>query len=41
MPTVARVWRVYGMKDRDVVRAYRIVERHTDAIRKMWSVIRG
>ena len=37
----ASVWRVHGMKDRDVVRAYRIVERHADAIRKVWSEIHG
>ena len=31
-----RVWRVYGMKDRDVVRAFRIVEEHHTEIVKAW-----
>jgi len=34
-----RVWAVYDMKDRDVVRAFRLVERYHDRILHAWRVI--
>lgn len=37
----ARVWKVYGLTSRDVVRAYRLVERHETEIRAMWRQIHG
>lgn len=36
-----RVWAVYGMKARDVLRAYRLVERHHDVLLAAWSEIHG
>jgi hypothetical protein len=36
-----RVWAVYDMKDRDVVRAFRLVERHHDRILEAWRAIHG
>ena len=37
----AKVWAVYGMKDRDVVRAFRLVERHLEEIQRAWREIHG
>jgi hypothetical protein len=37
----AKVWAVYGMKDRDVVRAFRLVERHREEIQRAWREIHG
>ena len=34
-----RVWAVYDMKDRDVVLASRLVERHHEAILQAWRAI--
>ena len=34
-----RVWAVYGMKDREVLRAYRLVERHHDMLMQAWRAI--
>lgn len=36
-----RVWRVYEMRDRDVVRAFRLVERHHTRILRMWRRLHG
>lgn len=36
-----KVWAVYGMKDRDVLRAYRLVERHQTTILAAWRRIHG
>ena len=36
-----KVWRVYDMKDRDVLKAYRIVEKHHERIRQAWRAIHG
>lgn len=36
-----RVWAVYGMKDRDVLRAWRLVERHQVAILAAWRRVHG
>ncbi len=36
-----KVWAVYGMNSQDVVRAYRLVERHADLIRTKWKEIHG
>ena len=30
------VWAVYGMKTRDVLRAYRLVEKYDERIRQTW-----
>lgn len=35
------VWAVYGMKDRGVVKAYRLVEKHQALIRKAWRMMHG
>ena len=37
----ARIWTVYGMKDRDVLRAFRLVERHHSEILATWWRIHG
>ena len=33
------VWQVFGMRDRDVVRAFRLVEEHHAAIAHAWRTI--
>ena len=35
------VWKVFGMSSRDVLRAYRLVERHHVAIEAAWRKIHG
>ena len=35
------VWAVYGMKGPDVVRAFRLVERHHSLIEAAWRRIHG
>lgn len=35
------VWAVYGMKDREVVTAYRLVEKYDTAIRAAWRRMHG
>jgi len=37
----AEVWCVYNMRDRDVVRAYHLVEQHHDLILAAWRKIHG
>lgn len=40
--TPQEVWAVYGgMKERDVIRAYRIVEKHQAQIRNAWRMMHG
>ena len=39
--TPPKVWRVYDMKDRDVLKAYRIVEKHHERIQQAWRAIHG
>jgi hypothetical protein len=34
-----RLWRVYDMKDRDVIAAFRIVEEHHDRSMEAWERI--
>jgi hypothetical protein len=34
-----KVWAVYNMKDRDVLRAYRLVEEHHDVLMQAWRAI--
>lgn len=36
-----KVWAVYDMKDRDVVRAYRLVEQHHEMILEVWRRMHG
>lgn len=36
-----RVWRVYGMRDRDVVSAFRIVKANHARIMKAWRRLHG
>ncbi|MGH7533295.1 MAG: DUF4160 domain-containing protein [Gemmatimonadales bacterium] len=36
-----QVWAVYGMRARDVLRAYRLVEAHHDVILATWRRIHG
>ncbi len=40
-PESPGVWAVYGMQDRDVVRAFRIVEQHLERIRQTWRELHG
>jgi hypothetical protein len=35
------VWAVYGMNARDVLKAYRIVEREHERIRQAWEALHG
>ena len=35
------VWAVYGMKTRDVLKAYRIVKREHERIRQAWEALHG
>ena len=35
------VWAVYGMQERDVVRAFRVVEQHLEQIRQAWRKLHG
>ena len=35
------VWAVYGMKDRDVLAAYRLVEKYDAVIRETWRRMHG
>ena len=35
------VWAVYEMKDRDVVKAFRIVEQNQDALLDAWRALHG
>lgn len=37
----AKVWSVYNMRDRDVLRAYRLVERHHELILAAWRRLHG
>lgn len=39
--TPVKIWAVYNMKSRDVLRAYRLVERHHDLLMKAWRVMHG
>ena len=39
--TPPKVWRVYDMKDRDVLKAYRTVEKHHASILRAWRAIHG
>ena len=36
-----RVWTVHGMRNADVIRAYRLVEEHEDVLRAAWERIHG
>jgi hypothetical protein len=35
------IWAVYGMKNRDVFRAYQLVEKHELSIREEWRRLHG
>lgn len=35
------VWAVYGMKERDVIAAYHLVEKYDSAIRTVWRSMHG
>jgi hypothetical protein len=37
--SAAKVWAVYNMKDRDVLRAYRLVEKHHEILLEAWRRI--
>jgi hypothetical protein len=39
--TPARIWRVYGLTNREVLAAYRLVEQYETEIRDMWRRIHG
>jgi len=34
-----KLWAVYGMKDRDVLQAFRLVEQHHDLLMQTWRAI--
>ncbi len=36
-----RIWRAYGMKDSDIVTAYRLVEAHHGRILRAWRKLHG
>lgn len=35
------VWAVYGLNDRDAMRAFRLVERHLGECRSAWEALHG
>ena len=35
------LWKAYGMRRRDVIKAFRIVEEHHDELLKAWEEIHG
>jgi hypothetical protein len=39
--SASMVWAVYGMKRRDVLRAFRLVEKHLATIEHAWREIHG
>lgn len=36
-----RVWEYYNVSKRDILKAFRIVEKHEDAIRREWERLHG
>ena len=42
LPNVAqRVWRIYDMRPRDVVRAFKLVELHHELLLQLWEDMHG